>query len=161
MSISSLPANLKKITKHVRLLGDRILVKPLEYKHPTLYVAGIHLNRGVVVAVGPGRRCRRKVRFDHSIGHLSTSKSLYFEDGDETGKSIEMDLQVGDVVEYSFRNQVEWEFMGEKMVIVRRKACYGTPKDAETSNSLLWQQSAGYDRHGNFLPDQGHEWSDQ
>ena len=147
---TKLPKNLARISKLVRPLRDRLLVKKFEYQHPVLWTTGIELQKGVVVAAGPGRRIRRKVRFDKDIGHMSTSRSLYFEDGDETGKTRPIGFKVGDVVEFSPRNVVEWDFEGEELLWVWEQGCYGTSTDSKSS-ALLWQQSAGYDRHGNWL----------
>ena len=134
----------------VRPLSDRLLIKRLEYKHETLEVVGGTLQKGIVIAAGPGRRERRKVRFDKKMGGMSTDGALYFEDGEETGRTYPMPVKVGDVVEFSPRGQIEWEFEGETYVWVWVKACYGTTDDSQ-SEALLWQQSAGFDRKGNFL----------
>lgn len=134
----------------VHPLRDRLLVKKLEYQHPLLYVAGVDLTKGLVIAAGPGRRQRRKVRFDKAMGHLSTAGALYFEDGDETGKMHPMRVKVGDYVEFSPRGSIEWDFEGELLLWVWEKSCYGTTNDSQ-SEAMLWQQPAGYDRHGNFL----------
>jgi co-chaperonin GroES (HSP10) len=139
----------------VKPLGDRVLVKRMDYVHPTLAVVGVTLQKGLVVAVGPGRRRKRKVRFDNQMGHMNTSSSLYFEDGDETGEIRPMRVKVGDYVEFSPRNQIEWEFEGEKYVWIKEQACYGTTNDSK-AEALLWQQPAGYDRNGNYLPTEGH-----
>ena len=146
-----LSKNLKKVSQTVRPLSDRVLVQRLEYAHPTLAVTGIRLQKGVVLAVGPGKRQRKKVRFDLLEGHFSTSRSLFFEDGPETGRVHPIHVRVGDVVEFSPRNQVEWEYEGEKLVWIWHKAIYGTTNDSQ-SEALLWQAPAGTDRHGNFLP---------
>ena len=149
-----LPKNLVAISRRVRPLRDRVLVKRFKYEHDILWTTGIELHKGVVVAVGPGRRQRRKVRFDKDIGHMSTARSTYFEDGEETGRVRAMRVAVGDVVEFSPRNQIEWEFEGEELVWIWEQACYGTTTP-EKSKGLLWQKSAGYDRHGNWLGGNG------
>lgn len=102
------------------------------------------------MACGPGKRKRKKVRFDLTQGHLSTSRALYFEDGSETGGIHSMPCKVGDVVEFSPRNQIADEISGEKVVWIRAGAIYGTTNDSQ-AEALLWQQSAGYDRNGNWL----------
>ena len=38
----------------VRLLRDKVLLRRVAYEHPVLVVVGIKLNRGEVVAIGPG-----------------------------------------------------------------------------------------------------------
>jgi co-chaperonin GroES (HSP10) len=134
----------------VKPLRDRLLVKRFEYKNPYIAVVGVELQKGVVIATGYGRRVRRKVRFDNKMGGLSSAGAMYFEDGEETGKVLPMKVKVGDVVEFSPRNQIEWEFEGERLVWVWQNACYGTTNDSQ-SEALLWQQSAGHDRRGNFM----------
>lgn len=131
----------------LRPLRDRLIVKRMEYEHPTLAVVGVMLQKGVVVAAGPGRRRQRLTRFDGMPGRPPT----WFEDGAETGKFTPMDVNVGDVVEFSPRQQVEFEFEGEKYVMVWRRSCYGIDPTASRSQALLWQQSAGFDRNGNFM----------
>lgn len=136
----------------VRPLMDRLLVKRFEFEHKLgLFVAGVTLDKGLVIAAGPGRRQRRKVRFDKAAGHLSTQGALFFEDGEELAKPRHpMRLKVGDIVEFSPRGQVPWVFENEELVWVWAKSCYGTTNDSK-AEALLWQQSAGYDRKGNFL----------
>jgi co-chaperonin GroES (HSP10) len=145
---------LTKLSQTVKPLQDYVLVQRLEYEHPILAVIGITLQKGIVMAVGPGKRKRRKVRFDLLEGHLSTSRSLYFEDGPEYGPRHPMPVRIGDVVEFSPRNQIEWEYEGEKLVWIKAGAIYGTTNDSK-AEALLWQQPAGTDRFGNFLPDTG------
>ncbi len=138
--------NAFELGARLRVLRDRVIVKRFEYQHPFLAVVGVALQKGVVVASGYGRRVRRKVKFEQ--GNLG--RVLYFEDGDETGKIIPMKLHVGDVVEFSPRNQFEFRFEGEDLISVWQNACY-CKSSASKSDALLWQQSAGHDRHGNFM----------
>lgn len=151
MTIGRLPSSFRLAARNVKPLRDRVLVKRFEFEHPQLIVVGVQLQKGLVVATGPGRRIRRLVRFDKDIGHMNTARSLYFEDGDETGKVRPMRVHVGDIVEFSPRNQIEWEYGGETYVWVWEQAIYGTTNDSR-HEALLWQQSAGHDRHGNFMP---------
>ena len=148
-----LTGKLKKLSQTVFPREDYVLVKRMEYEHPILAVVGVTLQKGIVVAAGPGKRKRRKVRFDLLEGHLSTSRALYFEDGPElkTQQKHEMPVKAGDIVEFSPRNQIEWEEAGEKLIWIRAGAIYGTSNDSK-SEALLWQQPAGTDRNGNFLP---------
>jgi len=145
-----LSEKLTKVSQTVRPLEDRVLIQRLEYEHPILAVVGVTLQKGIVVAVGPGKRKRKKVRFDLLQGHLSTERALYFEDGPETGGLHEMPVEPGSVVEFSPRNQIEWEYEGEKLVWIKASAIYGTTNDSK-SEALLFQSSAGTDRHGNWL----------
>jgi hypothetical protein len=149
-----LPSNLQAISDKTRLLRDRLLISRFDYQHPTLAVVGVTLQKGVVVAVGYGRRKRRLVRFDKAAGHMSSQGALYFEDGEETGEIVPVEFKVGDVVEFSPRNQFDiplntfWE---PNLIIIKAGACYGIDPTESRSAALLWQQSAGYDRKGNFL----------
>lgn len=146
-----LTKSLKTVSQTVKPLRDRVLVQRLEYENPLLAVVGITLQKGIVVAVGPGRKIRRKTRFDLKDGGFDSHKSIWFEDGDETGKIRPMRVKVGDVVEFSPRNQIEWDFNGEKLVWIWEQAIYGTTNDSQ-SEALLFQTVAGHDRHGNWLP---------
>jgi co-chaperonin GroES (HSP10) len=147
----TLNGKLTKVSQTVRPLQDYVLVQRLEYEHPILAVIGVTLQKGIVVAVGPGKRKRRRVRFDLLEGHMSTQRSLYFEDGPElSGKLHLMPVKAGEVVEFSPRNQIEWEYEGQKLVWIKAGAIYGTTNDSK-AEALLWQQSAGTDRHGSFL----------
>jgi co-chaperonin GroES (HSP10) len=132
---------------NLRLLRDRVLISRFAYNHPLLAVVGVQLQKGRVVAVGPGRRVKRKVRFRLND---KDAQALYFEDGEETGKVRPVRVKVGDIVEFSPRNQVELNWEGEPYVMIWDSAIYGTT-DESTSAALLWQQSAGHDRQGNYL----------
>ena len=93
-----LTEELEEVGRRTRVLRDRVLVKVLPYVHPTLETPGIEINKGVVIAVGYGRRQRRKVAFKQEISDgppvLDASgkkmvfaksklsgKTLWFEDG--------------------------------------------------------------------------------
>jgi co-chaperonin GroES (HSP10) len=179
MSVA-LPENLIEASKQIRVLRDRVLVKPVPYVHPVLATPGMEIQKGIVVAVGYGRRQKRKVEFRQSMPDepilgptgkpakfaktASSGRVLYFEDGDETGRILPMQVKQGDVVEFSFRNTETVDFdriaqfyslqLGPLMFVWQR-AIYSidTEEDMEKicSEALLWQQSAGYDRHGNFM----------
>jgi len=150
-----LTPELEEVGKRVRVLRDRVLVKPLPYVHPVLLTPGIEIQKGVVVAVGYGRRKRRKTEFRQSL--FSSEKKIFFEDGEETGEIIPMQVKPGDVVEFSFRNLtiVDFDRVGfpgiGPLVFVWQKAIYSIDPDESLNECLLWQQSAGYDRHGNFM----------
>ena len=169
-----LTEELEEVGRRTRVLRDRVLVKVLPYVHPTLETPGIEVNKGVVVAVGYGRRQRRKVAFKQEISDgppvLSadgrvmqfaksklSGKTLYFEDGAETGAIIPMQVKPGDVVEFSFRNVtlVDFDRCGfpgiGHLAFVWQKAIYSVDPDESLNECLMWQQSAGYDRNGNFM----------
>jgi hypothetical protein len=152
-----LTPELEEVSRRVRVMRDRVLVRPLEYVNPWLVTPGIEIQKGVVIAVGYGRRQRRKVRFDQMEGHLNTGRSLYFEDGDETGKILPMRVQKGDVVEFSPRNftvvdfdRVGFSGIGD-LIFVWQSAIMSIDPDESLSDALMWQQSAGYDRNGNYM----------
>lgn len=136
---------------NIRPLDDRVVVRPLSFKHPTLFVAGIELRKGVVVAVGPGRRVKRKIPWriptdaPHSPGEsVNPGQTFMVSDGPETGKVKLMSVRPGDVVEYGFRDVFEFNLDGEQLVVVRERNIYGTT-DADTSRGLLEPASAPID----------------
>lgn len=147
-----LPRKLAALAKKIRPLNDRVFVKRFEYQHPILAVVGVKLEKGVVVAVGPGKPRRRKTLFRQAMGAVGGQRDLMFEDGDERNAPRHpMPVKVGDVVEFSPRMQIEVEIDGEKLVVIRSGSIYGTSNDSK-SEAMLWQESAGHDRKGNFLP---------
>lgn len=169
-----LTEELEDVGRRVRLLRDRVLVKVLPYVHPTLETPGIEIHKGVVIAVGYGRRQRRMVEFKQSMDdgapvigpggkvmRFANSKlsgtTLRFEDGAETGAIVPMQVQPGDVVEFSFRNitLVDFDRIGfpgiGHLAFIWQKAIYSVDPDESLNKCLLWQQSAGYDRNGNFM----------
>ena len=149
-----LPERLASLAEKIRPLRDNVCVKRFEYEHPTLYVAGVRLNKGVVVAVGPGRRIRRKTRFDLMADGVNTTRSLWFEDGEETGQVRPMRVKVGDVVEFSHtvgsRTGKAFELDGEELLMMGEQSIIGKTNDSR-AEALLWSQSAGFDRHGRFM----------
>lgn len=142
-----LSKSVRAAAKRIRPLRDLVALKPLEFRHPTLYVAGIELRKGIVVAVGPGRRMRRKVFYPAKPGQ---PRGVWLEDGLETGKIRPMRVRADDCVEFGFRNVTRVTVDGEDFVIVREQNIYGT-SDASQSQALLEPQPAGYDRSGNFV----------
>jgi hypothetical protein len=170
-----LTSDLENVAKHTRVLRDRLLVKILPYVHPVLATPGIEVNKGVVIAVGYGRRQRRLVEFKQAIGggppvigpdgktimKFAPSKlnerKLYFEDGEETGRIIPLQVKPGDVIEFGFRNVtlVDFDRVGfpgiGHLAFVWQAAVYSIDPDESLEDCLLWQQSAGHDRQGNFM----------
>lgn len=150
-----LTPELQEVGQRVRILRDRVLVKPLPYVHPLLLTPGVEIQKGVVIGVGYGRRQRRKVAFKQMEGQLG--RTMWFEDGEETGVIMPMQVMPGDVVEFSFRNLtiVDFDRLGfggiGDLVFVWQSAIYSIDPDESLDKCLLWQQSAGYDRHGNFM----------
>jgi hypothetical protein len=134
----------------------------MPYVHPVLLTPGVEIQKGVVIGVGYGRRQRQKVAFKQMEGQLG--RTLYFEDGDETGLIQPMQVKSGDVVEFSFRNVTVVDFdriqgfqgIGD-LAFVWQSAIYSIDPEESLSDALLWQQSAGYDRNGNFMSG-GESW---
>lgn len=133
----------------LRPLRDRVLVKPIEYEHSTLFVAGVELRKGEVVALGPGRRLKRKIPWmmpaDSVPGQtINPGQTFYVEDGPETGAIASVPVKVGDVIEYGFRDcfPVTWE--GERFLMIWSKNIYGT-SDGRSDSGLLEAQSAAID----------------
>lgn len=175
-----LTEQLKEVGSRVRVLSDRALVKPLPYMHPVLATPGVAVHKGIVLAVGPGRRQRRKVEFRQEMPDTpilgptgkparfaktrTSGRVLYFEDGPETGRMLPMQVKPGDVVEYSFRNSRTVDFdripefynfqLGE-LIFVFYKSIYFIDHEPDLeklcAETLLWQQSGGFDRNGNFM----------
>jgi hypothetical protein len=156
-----LTPELEEVGRRIRVLQDRALIKILPYVHPTLETPGIEINKGVVIAVGYGRRQRRKTPFKQMEGSLG--RTLWFEDGEETGSIIPMQVKPGDVVEFSFRNitLVDFDRIGfpgiGHLAFVWQNAIYSVDPDESLQDCLMWQQSAGHDRHGNFMS--GQDWN--
>lgn len=150
-----LTPELEDVGQRTRILRDRVLVKPLPYVHPVLLTPGIDIQKGVVIGVGYGRRQRRLVGFKQMEGQLG--RTLYFEDGAETGKIRPMQVFPGDVVEFSFRNIefVDFDRLGfdgiGHLAFIWQSAIYSIDPDESLSDALLWQQSAGHDRFGNWM----------
>lgn len=153
-----LTPELEEVSRRLRVLRDRVIIKPLEYQHPMLITPGVVMQKGIVIALGYGRRERRKVKFNQT--ELQGGRSLYFEDGDETGRIIPMRLKVGDVVEFSYRNvfviyehdvlQAGLPNVGDLLCVWQNGVMLVDPEES-LSSAMLWQQSAGYDRDGNFM----------
>lgn len=179
MSVALTP-ELLEIAANTRILRDRVLVKLIPYVHPLLATPGMTIQKGIVVATGYGRRERRKVEFRASMGEqemrrpdgtvmkftptTSNQRTLYFEDGPETGKILPLQVKPGDVIDFGFRNVEIVDFdriaqfynlqVGE-LVFIWHESIYGIDPEEDINKiagqALLFQQSAGHDRHGNFM----------
>ncbi len=160
-----LPPELAQVAQKWKVLRDRVLIKRFPYENKAgLYVAGVKLEKGVIVAAGPGRRTRRLVAFNQNMGVGSGGRQMLFEDGAETGAIRPLSVKVGDVVEFSLRNYTAIDFdrcecpgAGELLVVWAEALMLIDPTESK-SDAMLWQQSAGYDRHGKFLSGK-EEWS--
>jgi chaperonin GroES len=88
------------MSKNLRPLGDRLVVKPIEQEETT--ASGLVLpetakekpQQGSVISVGPGRR-------------------------DDDGKRIEMDVAVDDTILYAKYAGTEIKVDGEKLLILK------------------------------------------
>jgi hypothetical protein len=177
-----LTPELLEVAAKTRVLRDRVLVKLIEYVHPLLVTPGIQIQKGVVIAVGPGRRERRKVEFRQEISDRSheirlpngktakfggkplSRKKLFFEDGPETGRVLPLQVKQGDVIEFGFRNVeiVDFDRIAEfynlnlgSLVFIWHESVYTIDPEEDlgkiASQALLFQQSAGHDRSGNWM----------
>lgn len=172
---------LKELGSKVRVLRDRVLVKPIPYVHPLLATPSIEIQKGIVVAVGYGRRQKRKVEFKHDMHEgqkivgpngkeatfattRTSGRKIFFEDGAETGRVLPMQVRPGDVVEFGFRNVevVDFDRIAQfyplqigTLCFVWQSNIYSIDHEEDMSKlmseALLFQQSAGYDRNGNFM----------
>lgn len=126
----------------VRPLRDWVCVKPIEYAHAFLFVAGITLRKGSIVAVGPGRRLRRKVAYRKNPERAD--EVTWFEDGPETGFIRPMRVDVGDVVEFGWRAGTEFTLSGEKLLMIPEQSIYGLTT-ADADSGILEPQSMAVD----------------
>lgn len=136
-------------------LRDWVLIKRTAYKHAVLEVVGIDLNKGQIVAVGPGRRVKRKVKWlsdpdNLDAGYFETETGPERVNKDGSPMVRPMSLKVGDYVEFSPRGQVEVEVDGESFVMVRESSIYWTTNDSQSS-AILEQRSAGTRRDGSSI----------
>jgi co-chaperonin GroES (HSP10) len=140
----------------VRPTRDNVLLRLVPYKHEFLEVRGIALNKGEVVAIGPGRRIRKLVRYRRGEGFLSGD--LLLPDGDErvdkNGAPLirPMRVKVGEWVEFSnYKHMIEFEYSGEQYVLLPEQSIYGKDLTQSQSQAILAQRTAGYSRDGSFL----------
>ena len=113
--------------------------------------------RAVILAAGYGRRTRRLVAFNQNMGIGSAGTQMMFEDGAETGAIRPLPVKVGEVVEFSLRNYTELDFdrlgcpgAGKLLVVWAEALMLKDPTESK-SDAMMWQQSAGYDRKGNYM----------
>lgn len=128
--------------RRVRPLRDWVCIAPIEYKHGFLYVAGILLRKGTVIAVGPGRRIRRKVAYRRNPER--SDEVTWFEDGSETGKVRPMRVKVGDVVEFGWRAGTEFSLGGQKLLMIPEQSCYCL-STADADQGIMEPQSMAID----------------
>lgn len=158
-----LPPELAEVSRRVRVMRDRVLIRPIPYEHAILATVGVEIQKGVVIAVGYGRRVRRRTPFHQKDFGMGEGRTLYFEDGAETGQIAPMHVKIGDVVEFSFRNfevvdfdkiydgsELAFPEIGD-LIFIWQSAIMTVDPEESASESLMWAQSAGYDRNGNFM----------
>lgn len=126
----------------IRPLRDFVCVKPIEFKHAFLYVAGIQLRKGHVIAVGPGRRLRRKMPYRRNPDRVD--EVTWFEDGQETGAIRPMRVKVGECVEFGWRQGTEFELDGQKLLMIPEQAIYAITT-ADAGIGILEPQSMAVD----------------
>lgn len=121
------------------------------YEHPTLYVAGIELRKGEVLATGPGRRNKRRIPWRLPTdapyvpgGTVNPGQTFYVEDGEETGDVTPVPVKPGDFIEYGFRDVFEFDYEGEKLLMIWAKNIYGR-SDGDRANGFLEPKSAEID----------------
>ena len=123
----------------------------MEYRHAFLEVVGIKLSKGTVVAVGPGRRLRRRVRYAGLGG------DTHFEDGPETGKVRPVHIKIGQCVEYALSERrkggTTFRHKGETLIMIPEQSIIAIDNDADRSDAILEQRPAGYDKSGNYVAD--------
>lgn len=123
-------------------LRDFVCVKPIEFKHAFLYVAGIQLRKGHVIAVGAGRRLRRKMPYRRNPDRVD--EVTWFEDGQETGAIRPMRVKLGDCVEFGWRQGTEFELDGQKLLMIPEQAIYALTT-ADAGIGILEPQSMAVD----------------
>lgn len=151
-----LPPELEQVQHRWKVLRDRVVIKRFDYENKAgLFVSGVKLEKGVIVAVGTGRRTKRFIAMKQN--DVSSGREMLFEDGPETGAMRPVAAQVGDVVEFSPRNYQEFDFdklgcpgAGTLLVVWEQGIMLRDPTESK-GDAMLFQQSAGYDRKGNFL----------
>lgn len=138
----------------IRPLRDWVCIEPLEYRHPVLAVVGIRLTKGIVRAVGPGRRLKRKVRFLKNPDRVEDGYT-WFEDGLETGKIRPVSVQIGDCVEYAAsdrrRGGTKFLFDGVEYIMVPEQSIIALDPHADPSDGMLEHKAAGFDKQGRFI----------
>jgi len=105
----------------IKPLHDWICVKNVEYKHPIFYVHGAATHKGIVVAVGPGKRIRKWLEVKDPV----TGKPFRARVGAERNAREPMDIVPGDVIEYSNNGWEKREIDGTEYVFVRQGSVIG------------------------------------
>ena len=115
----------------IRPLSDWVCLKQVEYKHPLFYVHGAKTHKGIVVAVGKGKRLKKWIEVKDPLN----GKTFRTRAGNETGYIAPMHIKWGDVVEYSDHGWEERIINGEKYVFTRQDSVIGF-SDLEDTEGL-------------------------
>lgn len=135
-----IPAHLAEVAKKVRPMRDGVVWSRLEYKNPAgLELPGLKINRGIVLAIGGGRRMRRKMPVPLSHGQVH-----HAEVGGETGRVRPMTVQPGDCLEFSQYGQIEFEVDGHKLVLSGEQSVIGYA-DPNDTDAVMFPAPAGFD----------------
>ena len=142
----------------MRPLRDNVVLRRIPYEHPSLAVVGVKLNKGIVVAIGPGKRIRRLVHYRRA--EESLVEGVWLPDGAERvkrdGKPLvrPMRVAVGDVVEFSpNQHTIEFELDGERLVLISEQSIYWKDRSGSRSEAILAQRPAGWERGRNGAAD--------
>ncbi len=134
-----IPAELRAVAKKVRPMRDGVVWSRFELKSAGgLVLPGVKLNRGVVLAVGNGRRMRRKLKVPIAAGQFHEA-----EIGAETGKVRPMTVKPGDILEFSQHGQTEFTVDGHTLVLSGEQSVMGYVD--EDSAPAIFPQPAGFD----------------
>ena len=127
-------------------LRDRVLLRPIEFKHSDSVRCWHRASQGRGSGGGSwGRRLRRKIPWmmpdDSAPGQsVNPGQTFWVEDGPETGKIAPMSVKVGDVVDFGFRDVFPVKHEGEELLMVWQKNIYGL-----SGGDILEAQSAAID----------------
>jgi len=136
-----IPPELLALGAKVRPMRDKVAWVRDEYKNPFgLILPGesTKLHRGYVIAIGTGRRLRRKLPVPVAQGQVHMA-----EVGAETGRVRPMTVQVGDFLEFSQYGQIEFELDGYTVILSGEDSVLGySDPDAQ---GVMFPAPAGFD----------------
>lgn len=135
----ALPLELAVFGSKIHPLRDMVAWIREEYEHPLLDIPAIKTNRGTVVAVGPGRRIRRKVKCE-----TGPNQYEYYEVGMETGGIRPITVKPGDFLEFSPYGQYEHTIEGRTVVFSGEKSVLGYADRSDTQG-VMFPTPAGFD----------------
>ncbi len=143
-----MPEGLREaVAARVRPLGNKIVwFRDEAVSQSGLILPTVTLNRGEVLAVGPGKRLKRKRRYENQDAAPGNAY-FYMENGPETGQIRPVEVKVGDKLEFSQYGQVEFEisgFAGVKLVLSSEDSVLGHAI-GDASHAFMFQNPAGFD----------------